>query len=1493
MKLDSWHQIREWHGAKWAGFEELVCQLAHTEPAPAGARFNRKGTPDAGLECFWMLPSGEEWGWLTKFFPDHFASAQWKQCDKSVRAALEHHPKLTRLVLSFPCSFPDARLPRQRSALQRWEDHRAEWSKWAAERGMAVDFVLWDEHQLLRRLSRPEHQGRILFWFGLPAMDAVWFQRHVATTIALAAERYTPDLHFELPLARRFEALGRTPAFWAEVNAIGGNISAATANLEKSCTGKNATETPRKIRDALHRVLAAVNDLPRDATQLLDFTNLRQVAQAAAALVDDALHQLWSARRERARQFQARHGRPPECYDALGEEFSSHCLNEISSRLNEVVDFCGSEGAMLAHNPRMLLVGEAGLGKTHLVCSAAEKRSAAGLPTILLLGQQFDESEPWSQILQLLGLSCSRDEFLGALDAAGEAAGCRALIIIDALNEGVGMRFWKRHLASFLTQTHQYPHVGVALTVRDAYALPGSFPDDLLIRVEHHGFAGQADAASRHFFRHYGLAEPNVPVLSLEFENPLLLKLLCTAIKDSGQHEIPADLIGVTAIFGFVLDKINARLAELLDYLPGEDRVHRAVLRLAELMADGGSDYVSLEVAKRELDSIHPNVGYSQSLLCHLIAEHLIQRVPAPDSAGTDQEAVRFTYQRLSDHLIVQSLLVRTPRSRLRQVFGPKGIWGWGLTPGWVATEIVGLIEALAIQLPETHGLEIDQVLPGSIDQDVVRHAFISSLIWRRPRAFSAATRQRLKKLTSGAEGALNGLLEAVVSITARPDHPCNADWLDGWLRPLAMAERDAFWSKFLFGKMREENSVQRLIEWAWAERQESRFPDEVVRLASLTLAWFLTTSDRFVRDRATKALVALLKDRIPVLVWLLEHFADSDEPYVQERLYAVAYGCAMHTRQTADLHQLAQSVYNRIFRRGSPAPSVLLRDHARGVVEVAVRRGVQLDYDPERIKPPFRSKWPKAPPSLSRLHARFKGEDEYEKDWALSRIFESVTADDFKHYVIGDVTIWSNHRKRKSHPSPRELFQILPKTMPQEAEHLKFYEKLCRELADSSSAQSEIWRQEQRKTISQFESYFTLALGRNKARQFLRHVAPYLKASREERYKRVFDLELFQRLILRRVLELGWTSERFGEFDRKVPSEGRKDHKAERIGKKYQWIAYDEFHARISDNFGPSDDGLRLDEGEWERGTWSDRFRDIDPSLLVSKTGHDGWGTNQRNWWTPCIYDGWPSAPTPLDWLKASADLPPPASFLELTGPDKAKWMMLYNYTNWKRKERAGEFSGEERDSHEVHYIFRSYLVRREHLRALVGWGKRQNWINDLLPSPDHWFHRHLHEHYWSPHFDSPVDDEWINKGSFRADLPHPVVETTSEYLCEDSNIDCSMDSDVLISLPSRWLAQKMGLHLSGRRGEFVDANGSLAAFDPSTRDPGHSALVMRRDALSSFITRERLALVWTLLGEKNIYPPRDDHSWLGRLTILGMYHWEGAQIEGNFRTEFIEGHN
>ncbi len=53
MNLD-WTAIRPLNGSQAAGFEELCAQLARAE-SPAGAKFERKGTPDAGVECRTVL----------------------------------------------------------------------------------------------------------------------------------------------------------------------------------------------------------------------------------------------------------------------------------------------------------------------------------------------------------------------------------------------------------------------------------------------------------------------------------------------------------------------------------------------------------------------------------------------------------------------------------------------------------------------------------------------------------------------------------------------------------------------------------------------------------------------------------------------------------------------------------------------------------------------------------------------------------------------------------------------------------------------------------------------------------------------------------------------------------------------------------------------------------------------------------------------------------------------------------------------------------------------------------------------------------------------------------------------------------------------------------------------------------------------------------------------------------------------------------------------
>ena len=67
MQID-WHKLRMFNGSQQSAFEELCCQLAACEPVPDGVHFERKGTPDAGVECYWQRRDGSEWGWQAKFF---------------------------------------------------------------------------------------------------------------------------------------------------------------------------------------------------------------------------------------------------------------------------------------------------------------------------------------------------------------------------------------------------------------------------------------------------------------------------------------------------------------------------------------------------------------------------------------------------------------------------------------------------------------------------------------------------------------------------------------------------------------------------------------------------------------------------------------------------------------------------------------------------------------------------------------------------------------------------------------------------------------------------------------------------------------------------------------------------------------------------------------------------------------------------------------------------------------------------------------------------------------------------------------------------------------------------------------------------------------------------------------------------------------------------------------------------------------------------------
>jgi hypothetical protein len=467
----NWHSLRSWSGSQEHSFEELCCQLAAAEPVPAGSQFFRKGTPDAGVECFWRLPNGDEWTWQAKFFRTLLGPSQWAQIDKSVTTALGKHPRLTKYTVCLPLDLPDERGKGRTSALQKWQDHVAKWGQLAAKRRMSVSFEYWGQSQIGGRLSDEKHRGRFWFWFKEDRFSNSWFVERVDEAVANARDRYTPDLNVDLPIRSKFDAMGRTPAFFHRIEELYskarikfGKLRPATEpralKEEYDRTARVSLELfanlePWVAREPAYREWGATRPIPWDDIG----RQARDLSDAAGACMCVLLDLRESRRKEENNHIRA-------SADSL--DWQIHALREFQSAAAEIAEYAQLDESRLSNRPVLLLIGAAGQGKTHLLCDVAKRETHESRPRVVFHGEQFHNDEPWSQMIRLLGLNCSREEFLGALEAAAQANNCRLLIFIDALNEGEGNRLWRNFLPGMLTALAQWPWLGICVSVRSS-----------------------------------------------------------------------------------------------------------------------------------------------------------------------------------------------------------------------------------------------------------------------------------------------------------------------------------------------------------------------------------------------------------------------------------------------------------------------------------------------------------------------------------------------------------------------------------------------------------------------------------------------------------------------------------------------------------------------------------------------------------------------------------------------------------------------------------------------------------------------------------------------------------------------------------------------------------------------------------------------------------------------------------------------------------------
>lgn len=1454
----SFREIREHETSQQRAFEEICYQLVPTvHSLPPGTRIDRHQAPDGGIEFSCLSPDVKgRWAWQAKFLFNLNSSA-YAQMDRSAADAIDANPDLRKYIFLLPTDRTGRPNRLGISGMDQWRTHAKSWSASAAKKGMKVTFEFVGHSDLMKALVHPQHAGAVRYFFQKDFLDTKWFEHQIRREIADLGQRYRPEVNVDTEVGDVLEAVALSDTWRSALDDARDRVR--LYDLKDPGLGDAVERAVEDVRAKSHSLL---DRLVADWSFLCDPT--RPELDMARVASDAAIASLAACEATTSNALRSL---------ASGDE--SKTLRDAGYRLeNEIWEVrrrVGAVGALLdadrQSNGALVLEGPAGCGKSHLLADVAQRRVARGAPTLLLLGQKFEMGDVWAQIATMAGLGLTRDELLESLSISASVAGQgRCLLMIDAINERVGVDLWPSRLAGLLADVARYPWIGVVLSIRSTYR--AQILGTVSVRsVVHPGVAGHEEEALDRYGAFYGLRLADLPPLLPELENPLFLGSLCRALVTKHLDAIPRDGVGASWVFDGLISAVEQSLAKRLDFARSTHPVSDAVTGLVGAMLDHEVDELPWSDAQTICDRALPRgTQHSHSLLAGMLSEGLLLEETGPSGA-----TVRFTYQRMGDHLMARELVHRAGteariRANVRRLASVKRSWRFR-----------GLIEALSVVVPEELSRELLDVLrvapprargggplfsTSLVDLRELTEHFVAGLPWRRPASVTARTIALSVTLGKGGLIEADAWTDVLVRLACVPNHPLNALRTDGRLISLELPERDRTWSTYTAGVYGIPTTVDRILRWAL--RTSASVDDMVRSLAGLLLGWFLTSPDRRVRDRATKGLVIVFDRHPKQLAALVDHFAAVNDPYVVERILAAAAGWSLRHRRddVQDLdawESLLTTVFDQIFSR-TPPEHLMIRHYAREVVrraEVVLREaGRAMPRDLSRCDPPYVSPWPLTAPSRQAL------EKAYGKD-ARGTVISDW--DDFHRYTIAGA-----------------IKDFVPEGQKQlKAARARRLARESKRTAQALETAFSALTQEQRSSVEPLlakPTYLTrnldkLAPDLSRARRDY-NAARWREDRRDEEVR--VEPDLVARFVSQRVLDLGWTQSRFGTVDRWLGRyHDRGASTVERIAKKYAWIALYEALGRIADHsvVQPAHGSRTSDyEGPWQVGY----SPDIDPSYVF----HDLTETDRGRrlappkWWAPQSHNltaaGMDSA-----WLRDPSDVPKMEQLLVHRDPRGQKWLALEAHYEWQLRSDRPKV-GMTEDRRELWIRTQSYLIHASDEKRVAAWASSHNWMGINVPTPSDW-----HEGYFGSYPDLPpwlesfavhfdefkgTADGWIKTDGLAPKLQIPVAHYSLDRDRDFSNQDGASRSSILPApslvdlLGARWapsahVSQALNLGPNERERAWLYGD-DVVAFYAGPRDEGRpSAMLVRADALESALSDLGFVLWTWILGEKHYW--------------------------------------
>lgn len=641
---------------------------------------------------------------------------------------------------------------------------------------------------------------------------------------------------------------------------------------------------------------------------------------------------------------------------------SRYRYTKIESAFKKIEDYKAI--CQFTSKPVLYVKGEAGTGKSHLLADIVKNRMSRKLKSLLALGLEFNEiGDVKKRLMGIWNAKGTWDDFLNKLDKIGEIGKHRILIIIDGINEGLGNQLWPNELENIEADILQYKNLGLVISARTfsrTNILDKVANGKATITME--GFKGMEDEAITYLTGKFGVTLPNISRFKKEFSNPLFLKLYCQAYSNV-DNPLPSSFLDVVKNY---LAKVNEKLAIKYGYEATlYNYTQKVSSAMTELYRGQGSKrmvkYQKLDDLIVKADAILPP-GNAHNYVQDLVSEGVLMSYV--NQKG--EILVDFNFDLVGDYLYAEDLIVN----------------GWHDYIGRVYSQ--GIYEATSVLLPLLKGVEIFEFNDTNIDQSYREDLFVKTLNQRFVISNSAITKIGIIKNND-----IDTYYEILPVLTSHPE--CNGiiASINSELKAMTMVERDEKWSMHFTISCYDPSQTEmvKLAQWAASlSRKSTRtMTDEVSYQMACVLCWSFSSPYRFLRDIATKAVINLLMDKPDVLIKIIDNFDDVNDPYIQQRVYAVVHGCTFRGDCCKSV-SLGSKVYEKVFAVDTVRPDILLRDYARCTIDYISQYVKLTGVDLNRIKPPYG-----VPFDISKCPDRATVEEKYRLDESMGYSHEVV----------------------------------------------------------------------------------------------------------------------------------------------------------------------------------------------------------------------------------------------------------------------------------------------------------------------------------------------------------------------------------------------------------------------------------------------------------------------------------------------------------------------